>query len=403
MNALRADTKDQSPKGGCAVHKKKALLIVDDVELNRALLSEAFNGIYAILEAENGQEALRLLDAHPDGIAAILLDIVMPVMDGFAVLQALNVSGLTKTTPVFLITAENSDETLRRGYELGVVDIINKPFMPEFIRRRISNVIELYENREQLKHVVDEQIIALDEQARQLETQAQKIQETNSVLIDTLSTVIEFRDCESGEHVKRIRSLTSVLLQYILRHYPQLGLQENQISLITDASVMHDVGKISIPDYILNKPGRLTPEEFAIMQEHTIRGCEILESVPRLRESDIYLYCYDICRYHHERWDGRGYPDGLVGDQIPIWAQVVALADVYDALVSVRVYKKAYSHDEAVRMILDGECGVFNPIMIDCFRATAGFIHDTLYASEPEEPKPLYERRKVEMKNEEAK
>lgn len=371
----------------------KALLIVDDVELNRALLSEAFNGIYATLEAENGRDALEIIDAHPMGIAAILLDLVMPVMDGFAVLQALTLRGLMKKIPVFLITAENSDDTLRRGYELGVVDIIKKPFMPEFIRRRINNVIELYENREQLKHVVDEQEIALDRQARQLEAQAQKIQETNSALIDTLSTVIEFRDCESGEHVKRIRSLTAVLLKYIVHHYPQLGIREEQIPQITDASVMHDVGKISIPDYILNKPGRLTSEEYEIMKEHTIRGCEIRQSVPRLQESEIYQYCYDICRYHHERWDGRGYPDGLVGDQIPVWAQVVALADVYDALVSVRVYKKAYTHEEAVHMILGGECGVFNPIMIECFRATAGYIHDTLYASEPETVRQLYERR----------
>ena len=370
----------------------KTLLIVDDMEINRAILGAAFQPAYDILEAENGEEALALIKSQGERIAAILLDVVMPVLDGFGVIIKMREMGLMEKIPVFLITAETSADTLRKGYEMGVVDIISKPFMPEFIRRRIGNVIELYQNREELHQIVDRQDIALKEQADQLEAQAKKIQETNSSIIDTLSTVIEFRDCESGEHVKRIRGLTNVILKNVIEKHPEIGLKMDQLALIADAAVMHDVGKISIPDYILNKPGRLTPEEFEIMKEHAIRGCEILESVPRIRESEIYPYCYDICRHHHERWDGRGYPDGLKGNEITPWAQVVALADVYDALVSERIYKKAYPHEDAVRMILNGECGQFNPILLECFQEKADDIWEALYAHAPQDPQKLYSR-----------
>ena len=333
--------------------ERQTILIVDDEEINRAILSITFGDDFNILEAENGQEALDCIEAHPGQIVAVLLDVVMPVLDGFSVLRELGKRKLLEQLPVFLITAENSEEKLRLGYDLGAVDIIEKPIVPYFIRRRIGNVI-------QLNNLVRTQDQMLAEQA-------EEIQELNSSILETLATAIEFRDQESGEHVRRIRQLTLLLLHILMERYPEkYHFDEEELRLIADAAVMHDLGKIAIPDSILNKPGRLTPEEFEIMKTHTTQGCVLLDSVPRLRENPVYEYAYDICRHHHERWDGRGYPDGLKGEEITIWAQVVALADVYDALVGERVYKKAFTHEKAVDMILNGECGVFNPDLMEC-------------------------------------
>lgn len=339
---------------------KQAILVVDDVELNRAILIEAFSEEYHTIEAENGKQALEILVSKPEKIAAVLLDLMMPVMDGFTLLAKMKEEEFLSKIPVFLITADDSMEAMRHGYEMGAIDIIGKPFIPEMIRQRIQNVIELYRNREYLNHVVERQNAALKEQA-------DKIQKLNSAIIDTLSTAIEFRDCESGEHVQRMRWLTGVLLQKLIEDFPEYALPEEQIHLIQDAAVMHDVGKIAIPDQILNKPGRLTTEEFEIMKTHTMKGCELLSSIPEIRDSKLYQYAYDICRHHHERWDGRGYPDGLKENEISIWAQIVSLADVYDALVSKRVYKDAYGQEKAVQMIINGECGIFNPMLLDCF------------------------------------
>ena len=340
--------------GGTRNMDRKIILIVDDVEVNRAILSATFQQEYDILEAVNGREALEVIEQHKEKISAVLLDIIMPVMDGFEVLEVMNNEGWIEKIPVFLITAESSPEVMRKGYEMGVVDIIGKPIIPFFIRRRIGNVIKL-------NNIVNEQEAMLKKQEKE-------IRELNRSVLETLSTAIEFRDCESGEHVVRMSNLTLFLLKAMNEYYPEYGVEESNLQVIADAAVMHDVGKIAIPDKILNKPGRLTEDEFEIMKTHTIRGCELLESVPKMRENPIYEYAYDICRHHHERWDGKGYPDGLKGNEITIWSQVVALADVYDALVSERVYKKAYSHDTAIRMILEGECGTFNPLLMDCLK-----------------------------------
>lgn len=330
---------------------KQTILIVDDVELNRWILSETFREEYRILEAENGLQALHMMEMHRE-IEALLLDVIMPVMDGMEVLEQMKKRGLMGRIPVFLITAENSQEILKKGYDMGVADIIEKLITPFFIRNRIGNVIRL-------NHIVQEQ-----EQV--LRAQAKKIQELNSSIIEALSTAIEFRDCESGEHVVRMRNLTLMILREYMRRNPSCYLTEDDLQLIGDAAVMHDVGKIAIPDQILNKPGKLTTEEFEIMKTHTVRGCELLDNVPKLKENPVYPYAYDICRHHHERWGGKGYPDGLKGEEISIWAQVVSLADVYDALVSDRVYKKAYDHNTALSMIQNGECGEFNPRILDC-------------------------------------
>lgn len=332
---------------------RKTILIVDDIDINREILAEIFHDSYHILEAEDGRQAIRQINSAP-AIAAVLLDLIMPGANGLDVLRDMNRSGKIKSIPVFLITAADSQEMLMEGYNLGAIDVITKPFMTQFLRCRINNVIELYAHRNDLEHVVAEQV--------------KRLNEMNQSMVETLANIIEFRDCESGEHVKRIRSLTRVLMAEVCGRYPEYYLPQNEIDKIVSASVLHDIGKISIPDHILNKPGRLTDEEFAVMKQHTVKGCEILRQMPNLLEEGTYDYSYDICRHHHERWDGRGYPDGLKEDDISIWSQVVSVADVYDALTSERVYKKAFPHEKAVQMIYDGECGAFNPKVLEVFR-----------------------------------
>ena len=343
-------------------HMRDTILIVDDMELNRAILSEAFREQSRILEAENGREALELIEVYRTRIAAILLDVVMPEMDDFQLLEILKERDLLQQIPVFLITADCSDENMRRGYELGVMDIIGKPVVPYFLRRRVYSVMELFQAREHLRRTVDLQDL-------QLERQALEIQELNRSIIESLATAIEFRSGESGSHVRRISTMTGQLLRR-LREEGQVGsaFSDEIIEQIAAAAILHDVGKIAIPDQILNKPGRLTEEEFELMKTHTVKGCQLLEQIPQYRTNPLYLYAYDICRHHHERWDGRGYPDGLKGEDIPIWSQVVALADVYDALTNQRCYKPAFSHQEAMAMILGGQCGAFNPSLLDAFR-----------------------------------
>ncbi len=267
--------------------------------------------------------------------------------------------------PVVLIMSESGDEKKIAGYNLGVADIIAKPFSPEIVLRRVNNICDLYSHKKEMAR-------RLHNQKAMLETQAQYLRQSNQFIIDALSTVVEFRNLESGEHIKRIRSLVRIILESLRKYYP---LSRMEIEAISSASVIHDIGKIAIPDNILLKPGKLTPEEFEIMKSHTIRGCEMLGAIENIDDKDYYAYCYDICRHHHERWDGRGYPDGLKGDEISVWAHATALADTYDALTSKRVYKDAIPHEEAVRMILSGECGAFDPNMMERFVA----IQDELY------------------------
>lgn len=352
-------TADGSPADGKPVGKN-SLLVVDDVEMNRVILGELFKEDYRILEAEDGKEAIEVLERRHETIAAVLLDVIMPVMDGFGVLRWMGEQKLMKQIPVFLVTADNSEEMMKTGFELGAVDVINKPYLPSFIKKRISNVVELYSAREELAELVEKQDAMLYRQSRE-------IQDLNNSVIETLATAIEFRDCESGQHVQRIHDLTLFFMQESRKCRKSYRIKEEEMPLIATAAIMHDVGKIAIPDYILNKPGRLTAEEFEIMKTHSAKGGDLIANVAKNYDNPIYKYAHDICRYHHERWDGRGYPDGLKGDEIPIWAQIVSLADVYDALVSDRIYKKAYSHDEAIAMIANGECGQFNPNMLECF------------------------------------
>lgn len=343
------------------MNKVKKILIVDDEEINRIILKLAFQDDYELLEAENGVEAFTQINMHGENLCAVLLDIFMPLKDGYAVLTEMKEKGLLERIPVFLITAETNQDVLERGFILGASDVILKPFNPDFIRRRIDNIVELYAHRLGLQYIIEEQM-------KRLKDQEKDIIAANRSIIDALSTAIEFRDSESGEHITRIRNITKALLLEMIA-CNEINLTDREVELIGDAAVMHDVGKISIPDHILNKPGRLTKEEYELMKEHTIRGCELLNSIEHLKKSNLYEYCYDICRHHHERWDGNGYPDQLKGNEISLWAQVVSIADVFDALVSKRVYKKAYDYETAMKMINSGECGIFNPKLLECFNS----------------------------------
>ncbi len=349
------------------MREKKSILIVDDVEINRMILAEIFQDDYTIVEADGGERAIEILnDSEHFQISAVLLDLLMPGINGLEVLKRMNESGKIQSVPVFLITAADSQEMLLEGYHLGAIDVIRKPFMTHFLKCRIGNVIELYAHRNELESVVEEQV--------------RRLNYINQNMIETLATVIEFRDCESGEHVKRISELTRILMKEVSDAYPEYHLSQREIDKIAASSVLHDVGKISIPDMILNKPGRLTKEEFEIMKGHTVKGCEILQNIPNIMDEGLYNYSYDICRHHHERWDGKGYPDGLSGDDISVWAQVVSVADVYDALTAKRVYKDAFSHEKAVQMIYNGECGTFNPKILEVFEK----VKDKLKKNEEE-------------------
>lgn len=334
--------------------QRDTILIVDDMEVNRVILDGLFQEEYHLLEAENGEQAMFLLKQYHSNIAIMLLDVVMPVMDGYQVLKEMGGNGLLDEVPVVVITADNSLEGELRAFDLGASDIIVKPFEPHVVKRRVHNIIELYLHKHNLEDMVGQQ--------------AHKLKESNDVLVDALSSVIEYRSLESGQHIKRIRLLTRVLLQELAKNCPEYGLDQKKIEVIASASALHDIGKIAIEDRILNKPGRLTPEEFEIMKTHTVKGCQILNSLGRMSDREYLEYAYNICRYHHERWDGKGYPEGLCGDAIPVCAQAVSVVDAYDALTSDRVYKKAIPCEQAASMILNGECGAFSPRLLECFK-----------------------------------
>lgn len=338
--------------------QKQRILIVDDEEVNRAILSGLFQDEYEIVEAANGQEATARISENPD-LVLILLDVVMPVMDGFGVLKFMKEQEFLEKIPVILITGETVINSEEQAYSYGVADVIHKPFYPHIVKRRGKNIIELYQD----KHHMEER---LKEQEEAIRSQEKKIRENNEFMIDALSSVVEFRSLETGEHIRRIKYFTRILLKYLMKYFPKYGLTPEQLDEIARAAALHDIGKIGIPDAILLKPGRLTAEEFETMKTHTTIGCDILEKFRKTQSGTFYQYCYEICRYHHERWDGNGYPDHLAGEEIPISAHIVAVADVYDALVSPRVYKSVYANNIAYDMIMNGECGLFSPDVLEC-------------------------------------
>ena len=363
---------------------KYRILVVDDSEMNREILSEILNEEYDIIEADSGDTCIDMLRKYETGISLVLLDIVMPGMDGFGVLNYMNHHHYLEDIPVIMISSEDSTETVRRAYEMGVSDYINRPFDAGVVHRRVYNTIKLYAKQRRLIALITNQVYEKEK--------------NNRMMVGILSQIVEFRNGESGSHVLNINIFTGMLLESLVQHTDKYDLSWSERLLITTASALHDIGKIGIDDKILNKPGRLTDEEFKIIQNHTIIGASILENMGSYQDEELMKVAYQICRWHHERYDGKGYPDGLKGDEIPISAQVVSLADVYDALVSERVYKKAYSHEKAIEMITNGECGCFNPILLECLLDIQDQIKRKMKTGTPEDNPFKKREKKAELK-----
>ena len=336
---------------------RSKILIVDDSEMNRSILADMLGDEFEIIEAADGVQAIAMLQRLQNEISLVLLDIVMPQMDGFAVLTVMKQQHWLEDVPVIMISAENTSAYVEKAYEMGVTDYISRPFDALVVHRRVVNTIMLYAKQKKLVGMVADQIYEKEK--------------SNRLLISILSHIVEFRNGESGLHVLHIQNITQLLLRQLMQMTDQYHLSSEDISLISTAAALHDIGKIAIPSEILNKPGRLTAEEFEIMKTHSTIGASMLEQLPLREEEPLVKIAYQICRWHHERYDGCGYPDKLQGEEIPIAAQIVALADVYDALTSERVYKKAFSHAVALRMIVHWECVAFTSLLLACLRAVA--------------------------------
>lgn len=353
---------------------RQQILIADDSAMNRMLLAEILGTDFRILEASNGEDCLEQLRHNPGDVALVLLDINMPVLDGFDVLSAMNRDHSIEDIPVIMISSDDSKDIIRRAFERGVSDYINRPFDARTVYRRAFNTIRLYAKQRRL--------------VRMVSAQTRKQEHNTTMLVNVLSQIVEFRNGESGSHVRHIRILTEKIMAQLLRKTDKYSLSSEEQDNITLASVLHDIGKIAIDEKILNKPGRLTPEEFAVLKTHTTEGAALLHRLENFDTEPLLQTACGIARWHHERWDGRGYPDGLAGDDIPIGAQLVSLADVYDALTSERCYKKAFPHEKAVQMILGGECGAFNPLLLECLKDIEGSLQAELkkdYHSDPAE------------------
>lgn len=345
-------------------NEKQKILIVDDSEMNRSILADMLGDEYEIVEAIDGAEAVARLNTDSTDISLMLLDIVMPNMDGFEVLAVMNRRNWIQDIPVIMISAENTSSYIEHAYELGVTDFISRPFDGQIVHRRVINTIMLYAKQKRLIELVSDQIYEKER--------------SNNLMVSILSHIVEFRNGESGLHVLHVNMMTEILLQTVMRRTDKYNLKRSDIPIITMASSLHDIGKISIPEEILNKPGRLTKEEFDTMKTHSLIGAQMLDQLSYYKDEALVKMAYQICRWHHERYDGRGYPDGLAGEEIPIAAQIVALADVYDALTSKRVYKPAFTHEKAIEMITNGECGAFNPLLLECLVESADNIRDQL-------------------------
>ena len=350
-----------------AAHKYK-ILVVDDSEMNREILSSMLGDEFDILEAADGKECISVIRKYGRDIALVLLDIVMPEMDGFEVLEFMNKHEWIDDIPVIMISSEDSAASVKKAYEMGVSDYINRPFDVEVVHRRVFNTIKLYAKQRRLIALITNQVYEKEK--------------NNRILIEILSQIVEFRNGESGRHVLNVNIITGILLEQLAQITDKYNISWSDRLIITTAASLHDIGKIGIDEKILNKAGRLMPQEIEKMKEHTVIGASILENMELFKDEELVKTAYQICRWHHERYDGRGYPDGLKGEEIPVSAQVVALADVYDALVSRRVYKKSYSHEEAMKMILGGECGAFNPILLQCLTEAQDKIKESIVIKE---------------------
>ena len=359
--------------------KRQKILIVDDAEFNREILKEFLGEAYSYLEAKNGIQAIRILEENPE-IDLMLLDVNMPQMNGFEVLEWMNQLHWIDETPVIMISSEGSVDAMRKAYEMGITDYITRPFDSVIVKKRVQNTLELYANQKRLINVVVDQVYEKEE--------------NSSIMIGILSNVLGFRNSESSEHILHIRTATEMMLRKLVKTTDVYHLTETDIAMITTASSLHDIGKIGIPEGILNKPGRLTDEEFKIMKTHSEIGASLIRDMNFSESKPLVHTAWEICRWHHERWDGKGYPDGLKGEEIPISAQVVSIVDVYDALTSESCYKKAFDHDTAVKMILEGQCGQFNPILLKCLKELS-LQFSKMFTNETDDNKQYYEAQRL--------
>lgn len=328
------------------------VLIVDDVEMNRLILQNILEDNFNVIHAENGAQALDVLFSDGENPSIVLLDIIMPEINGFEVLERMKANEKTAQIPVLFITAADTENYESKGLSMGAVDYIFKPFRPEVVKTRVINHLKLHKYSENLERMVKEKV--------------DELVQTKDKLLEIMANIVEYRNLESGEHVKRTQEFTRIFVDYLIENpHPDYMINQEDYNIILRAVPLHDLGKIGIPDVVLLKPGRLTPEEFEIIKTHSTIGSEIIENVLYLNDERYFKYCYDICRYHHEKWDGNGYPDGLKNTEIPLLARVVSIVDVYDALVSQRVYKPPLSHEEAIRIITEGAGTQFDPYLIE--------------------------------------
>lgn len=344
--------------------RRQTIMIADDSEMNREILADMLGDAYDLIEAADGEEAVGLLREREIGVDLLLLDIMMPKLDGFGVLAAMNEHHWIDHIPVIMISAESASSFVDKAYEQGATDYISRPFDAAVVRRRVTNTLMLYGRQKRLVQMVADQVYEREK--------------SGSLMTAILSHIVEFRNGESGKHVVHIQTMTDLICRYLSSHDERYAMSQEEINIISIASALHDIGKISIPEEVLNKPGRFTPEEFAVMKTHAAAGAAMLEALPDCQNEPLVKRAWEICRWHHERWDGRGYPDGLAGDEIPISAQIVSLADVYDALTSERCYKRAFTHEKAIEMILNGECGAFNPVLLTCLKEVADILRTSL-------------------------
>ena len=347
------------------LQNKPQILLVDDSAMNRMMLTEILGDSYHILEAENGRECMEKLQAEAGNIALVLLDINMPVMDGFEVLKAMNANHTIEDIPVIIITADGSEEKVRQAYDMGVADYIERPFDIRIVRQRVMNTVKLYARQRRLAAVMMQQL--------------RRQEHMMGIVADILSRVMGYRNGEGADHGRHVEKITQRLLQRMLERTDKYGLTLQDCRRAAAAAMFHDIGKMGVPDALLRKPGPLTPEEFDEIKKHTLIGEELMRGMKEMESEPLVEAAAEICRWHHERVDGSGYPDGLKGNEIPMTVQAVGLADAYDALVSQRVYKPAYTHAEALAMIRGGECGAFDPLLVDCLEDIQGALCREVY------------------------
>lgn len=355
---------------------RNTILVVDDSEFNRTFLKKTLMNDYEILEAADGKEAMAIIDEKLDSLCGVLLDINMPVMSGEEVLEKLQKDKYLVTFPILLITGEQSIETIERCFDYGASDFIRKPFEAPLIKKRLKKLVTLYAQKNEFKERLDRQSATLRNQFKLLQSQAEQLKNNNENILAAVGTIAEYRNMESSSHIENVKEYTRIITTHAKNEFPEYKLTDDLVRVIASASALHDVGKIVIPDSVLLKPAKLTAEEFELMCSHPLRGFDIIESITGAWDEEYGKYSKEIARSHHERYDGRGYPEGLVGEEIPVSAQIVGIADCFDAMLTDKVYKAAVSFEEAFPMILDGQCGTFSPKLMECFRNAK----DELYA-----------------------